>query len=88
MIPRIRQILPMAKYRLLVDFDEGRQVVYDVAEDIRDIPAFAELETIPGLFESAHLDSSRTIVVWNDRIDLPSDAICEYGRPLTHETGK
>ena len=62
-----------------VDFDEGRQVVYDVAEDIREIAAFAELKILPGLFESAHLDSSRTSVVWNDRIDLPSDTIREYG---------
>lgn len=79
MIPRIRQIRPMANYRLLVDFDEGSQVVYDVAEDIREIAAFAELKTLPGLFESAHLDSSHTSVVWNDRIDLPSDTIREYG---------
>ena len=43
MIPRIRQIRPMANYRLLVDFDEGLRVV------------------------------------WNDRIDLPSDTIREYG---------
>ena len=59
--------------------DEGQQVVYDVAEDIREIASFAELKTLPGLFESAHLDSSRTSVVWNDRIDLPSDTIREYG---------
>lgn len=79
MIPRIRQIRPMANCRLLVDFDEGPQVVYDVAEDIREIATFAELKTLPGLFESAHLDSSHTSVVWNDRIDLPSDTIREYG---------
>ena len=82
MIPRIRQIRPMANYRLLVDFDEGISVVYDVAEDIREIAAFVELKNLPGLFESAHLDSSRTSVVWNDRIDLPSDTILEYGAAL------
>lgn len=80
MIPKIREIAPLADYRLLVDFDEGRRVVYDVAEDIRAIPDFAELGTVPGLFESAHLDTSRTCVVWNDRIDLPSHAIYEYGK--------
>ena len=80
----------MANYRLLVDFDEGPQVVYDVAEDIREIAAFAELKTLPGLFESAHLDSSRTSVVWNDRIDLPSDTIREYGGevPETPKAGE
>ena len=79
MIPRIKQIQPMANFRLLVDFDEGHRVIYDVSEDIREIAAFAELKTLPGLFENVHLDSSRTSVVWNDRIDLPSDTIREYG---------
>ena len=58
----------------------GRRVVYDVAEDIREIPAFGDLLRIPGLFANARLDSSRTVVVWNDWIDLPSDTILEYGR--------
>ena len=29
--------------------------------------------------ENAQLDTSRTCIYWNDRIDLPSDAIYEYG---------
>ncbi len=54
-------------------------MVYDVAEDIGAIKAFEDLRTLPGLFENARLDSSRTCIVWNDRIDLPSDTIYEYG---------
>ena len=80
MIPRIKQITPLEGFKLLVDFDGGRRCVYDVNEDIEQIPEFAELRTIPGLFESATLDSSRTCVVWNDRIDLPSDTIYEYAK--------
>ncbi len=40
MIPRIKSVEPMADFKLLVDFDEGRRVIYDVADDIRDIEAF------------------------------------------------
>ncbi len=69
----------MADYKLLVDFDEGRRVIYDVADDIRDIEAFEELKTLPGLFVNARLDSSRTCVTWNERVDLPSDTIYEHG---------
>ena len=69
----------MADFKLLVVFDEGRRVVYDVADDIESIEAFRELRTLPGLFANARLDSSRTCVVWNARIDLPSDTIYEYG---------
>ena len=79
MIPRIKSIEPKADYKLLVNFDEGRRVVYDVAEDIRNVEAFRELETLPGLFCNARLDSSRTCVIWNERVDLPSDTIYEYG---------
>ena len=79
MMPRIKSIEPKADYKLLVNFDEGRRVVYDVAEDIRNVEAFRELETLPGLFCNARLDSSRTCVIWNERVDLPSDMIYEYG---------
>ncbi len=79
MIPRIKSIEPRADYKLLVNFDEGRRVVYDVAEDIRNVEAFRELEKLPGLFYNARLDSSRTCVIWNERVDLPSDTIYEYG---------
>ena len=82
MIPRIKSIEPKDGFKLVVNFDEGRSVVYNVADDIREIEAFKELETLPGLFGNARLDSSRTCVVWNERVDLPSDTIYEYGVPV------
>lgn len=82
MIPRIKRIEPMDGYKLLVDFDEGRRVIYDVSDDIDSIEAFGELKSLTGLFGNARLDSSRTCVVWNERIDLPSDTIFEYGIPV------
>ncbi len=82
MIPRIKNVTPLNNYSLLVEFDEGRRCVYDVADDIRDIPDFKELIRTPGLFEQVGLDSSRTCLVWNDRIDLPSDTIYEYAKDV------
>ena len=82
MIPRIKDIQPLADYKLFVRFDEGKEVVYDVGEDIRSIEAFEDLKAIPGLFENVSLDSSRTCIIWNERIDLPSDTIFEYGTPI------
>lgn len=69
----------MKDYRLLVTFDDGRIVLYDVKDDIRTIPALKELEMEYGLFPNAQLDPSRTCIYWNDQIDLPSDTIYEYG---------
>ena len=82
MIPRIKSVEPQDGYRLLVTFDGGERVVYDVNDDIRTVPAFSDLATCAGLFNCARLDSSRTIVYWNDYIDLPSDTILEYSQPL------
>ncbi|MBR6064971.1 MAG: DUF2442 domain-containing protein [Paludibacteraceae bacterium] len=82
MIPRIKSYQPLADFQLLVSFDDGRRVRYDVADDIKTLPAFHDLKTEHGLFENAQLDASRTCIYWNDQIDLPSDAIYEYGVAL------
>lgn len=80
MIPRIRSVQPQNNYQLYVTFDDGKAVYYDVKEDINTIESYKDLEKSQGLFEQVQLDESRTCVYWNDRIDLPSDAIYEYGR--------
>ena len=72
----------MADFKIRVTFDEGRTVVYDVGIDINEIKAFEDLKSLPYLFKNATLDSSRTCIVWNERIDLPSDTIYEYGQPV------
>lgn len=82
MIPRISQLETLPNLQMRVRFDDGRVVLYDVGEDVRDIPSYFPLETLTGLFAQAKLDRSRTCVYWNDEIDLPSDTIYEYGREL------
>lgn len=78
-IPRIKSIKPLKDYKLHVIFDNGISVIYDVLEDIRTIKEFEILVSQQGLFQNAKLDESRTCVYWNDRIDLASDTILEYG---------
>lgn len=82
MIPRIKSIQPLEDYVLLVEFDNGRKVEYDVKDDINTLADFSMLESECGLFQNVQLDSSRTCVYWNERIDLPSDTILEYGQPV------
>jgi hypothetical protein len=67
--------------RLLVEFDDGLRVIYDVKDDILTLPEYRVLESEYGLFQNARLDSSRTCVYWSDRVDLASDTIREYGIP-------
>ena len=79
MIPRIKYITPLSGYKLYAEFDDGRKVRYDLADDIASLPNYSMLTDIAGLFEQATLDSSRSVVYWNDLVDLPSDTIYEYG---------
>lgn len=79
-LPRIKSVSPMDGYQLSVLFDDGRKVVYNVAEDIETISAFSDLKTVKGLWPQVQVDKSRTVVYWNDWIDLPSDTLYEYGR--------
>lgn len=82
MIPRIKTIEPQDGFKLLVVFDDGKGVIYDVLDDIEKLPDFEALKTEIGLFKSFQIDESRTCVSWNDRIDLPSDILLEYGTPI------
>lgn len=79
MIKRIRELQPMPDYQLLVRFDDGKQVLYDVKDDIKTLPGYSLLCEVEGLFQNVRLDESRTCIYWTDEIDLPSDAIYEYG---------
>ena len=63
-------------------FDDGKDCLYNVKEDIDSIEQYKDLETINGLFEQVQLDESRTCVFWNDYIDLASDIIYEYGKEV------
>jgi hypothetical protein len=80
MIPRIRTVSATDNYCLNVTFDDGKVVLYDVMDDIKAIPSYADLISVYGLFNQVQLDKSRTCVFWNDYIDLPSDTIYEYGK--------
>lgn len=80
MIPRIKNISVLDDYVLFVEFDDGYKVLYDVKDDIKNIPSFRALVDIYGLFNQVQLDPSRTCVYWNDEIDLASDSIYEYGK--------
>jgi len=77
-IARINSLKPLPDYKLAVAFDDGKRVTYDVKEDMH-LPGYGLLREVNGLFQQVQLDQSRTCVFWNDEIDLPSDAIYEYG---------
>lgn len=82
MIPKIKSVEPLSDFYLEVEFDDGKKCLYDVEEDIKQIRSYEDLRNIPGLFQQVQLDTSRTCVYWNEKIDLPSDTIYEYGKAV------
>lgn len=80
MIPRIKSVKPIEKYMFHVIFDDGLDCLYDVGEDIENIKGYEVLKIIHGLFEQVQLDENRIRVFWNYFIDLPGDALYEYGK--------
>ena len=50
-LPRIKGIETLPNYRLSVVFDDGKEVVYDVGEDIEQVDEFRMLKQIPHLWE-------------------------------------
>ena len=82
MIPRIKSVKPKENYILHVIFDDGKNCLYNVKEDIDSLEQYKDLKEIKGLFERVQLDESRTCVFWNDYIDLASDTIYEYGKEV------
>lgn len=80
MIPRIKKMSVLDDYILFVEFDDGYKVLYDVKDEIKTLPSFRALVDVYDLFKQAQLDTSRTCVYWNAKIDLASDSIYEYGK--------
>ena len=82
MIQRIKDIQTLPDYILSIHFDDGRQVLYDMKEDMG-LPGYDQLKTVTGLFDQVQLDASRTCIYWNDEIDLPGDILYEYGKQIS-----
>ena len=80
MIPRIKSVTTRKDYQLHVIFEDGKDCIYDMSEDIHALEGYSDLQDIPGLFDMVRLDESRTCIFWNDYIDLPSDVIYEYAK--------
>ena len=66
MIPRINTFEINNDWKLLVTFDDGFRVCYDVKDDIDTIEDFKSLTSEIGLWEMAQLDSSRTCTGQSD----------------------
>lgn len=80
MVYKIKKIEPIDNYNLIVDFECGDTMIYDMNDDINTLPHYDDLKKIEGLFNQVKIDESKTIIYWNEYIDLPSDILHKYGK--------
>lgn len=80
MLPKIAKVSIIGNYILRVTFDDNKSVIYNVKEDFDSIPAYKDIVFSEELFKQYILDKSRTVIIWNDVFDLPSDIIYQYGQ--------
>lgn len=80
MVYKIKKIKPIDNYNLIVDFECGDTMIYDMNDDINTLPHYDDLKKIEGLFNQVKIDESKTIIYWNEYIDLPSDILHKYGK--------
>ena len=84
---KIKAVEPLPELVLSIVFDDGRRVLYNVADDLA-LPGYDALRDMHGLFDQVQLDQSRTVVYWTDDVDLPSDTLYEYGREWSPDSTK
>lgn len=53
MLPKIKSLMPLDGFMLQIVFDDEKNVLYNVGEDIELIPSYQDLKTIHGLFKQA-----------------------------------
>ena len=81
MFHKIKSVLPLAPYQLLVHFVTGEAKTYDLTPLFERWPAFRSLREIPHLFELVRVDAGGYGISWNDEIDLSCNELWEGGKP-------
>lgn len=79
MFHKVKNVFPIADYRLTVQFCEGVTKVYDVKPLFERIRAFKSFERDPNAFSAVTVDVGGYGIVWNDDLDLSCDELWANG---------
>ena len=71
MNPRVRKVVPLSDYKLLIEFNNGEQGVYD-CEHLLDFGVFKELKDKSYFAKAKALDGT---VVWPHEQDICPDTL-------------
>lgn len=81
----IKKVLPLAEYKLHIQFAEGATKIYDVKNLFDEYPIFKMDEE---LFNCVSVGPGGYGIIWNDDIDLSCNELWENGETIkTHFDG-
>lgn len=87
MFYKVKNVLPLPEYTLLVSFVNGEHRLYDVKPLFAKWEAFRALQYTPGLFHQVKVDTGGFGISWNDDIDLSCNELYENGVETGGELG-
>lgn len=79
MFHKVKAVIPMEDYELLVSFTEGIQKRYDLKPLFIRLPVFLDLQRVPGLYTQVQVDPGGFGISWNDDLDLACDELWANG---------
>ena len=79
MFHEIKNISPLADFKLSVQFSDGVTKLYDVTPLFEKIPAFSYLKENPDEFFGVSVGVGGYGIVWNDDLDLSCYELWEHG---------
>lgn len=88
MFYKVKDVQPLEKYYILVNFASGECKRYNVEPLFDKWEAFKILETVKGLFEQVKVDAGGYGISWNDDIDLSCNELWENGVPMNATQSK
>lgn len=77
---RIKEVIPLENFVVLVIFQDGVEKEYDMKQLFDRFPKFQVFKSEMGLFEKVIVDTGGYGIVWNDELDLAADEIWHNGK--------
>ncbi len=82
MFHRIKEVVPLRDYQLVIVFESGEKKIYNVHPLFNKWDAFQPLATVKGLFDQVKVDTGGYGISWNDEIDLSCNELYHNGVSL------
>ena len=82
MFHMVKNVFPISGFKLLVQFCDGSEKIYNVEPLFDKFPAFSYLKDHPDEFGDVRIDVGGHGIIWNDTLDLSCDELWEHGETM------